>query len=1047
MAEELEWESMMMGAEEASIDDEIKGKDEVSLSSRLYKSNEEIEKLIVEESLSEVDRAVWLLRNGTSVQKLSVINSVNRLVVEFNDDFRATILPILLEIVVLEPPVFQRALGKCMVDILTQSLLPAKTVQLIVLLSRKFIDGKDEDAANIWSNVFISCIKYIPIDTITQQILPEALVDGGLAQPAPFRIWCGRVLGAIAMRLDGKRIEELFLKKVLSLCQDTDYDVRTSMCNQLTMIAKALGPKLTKTELIPEYLELVMDEECVVRKAAMDNLMELLEVLDADTKLVSIIPLWRRLCDERPQGIMVSIVKHLGAFLWMTRVDMSESDKKYFLMFYQSLIPLAADNEAIRHMCAYNFPGMITLYKPQYFEALKLDKVLAALASDTSSTVRVTVAQGFHEIVNQLGVSAFKLTKNWLVKLLTTDCIQVVQAILPNLEAILKVYIQDEAARGPNQMDDIFITIMQHEKTHAENHFLTWRTHHDILAIYRIFPDYFDSDLIFETCIPSLFKLLAESSAIPIKHIAIQTLVHFLRKLKRLDHREHILRQLIDLKEDRSCHHRMMFLDTCESILQVFSRKFFRDHMFHHFLGVLRDPVANIRLRFVQLLPIVRATLRTGVDSLILQKLVDATEPLITRDSDSDIMLAMNQLISKYGPLDGNGYTDKTINDSCGMGIRTSSKHTKSTDDDALFGIGSLGIHSDKQTDRSEIGGTKSNSYGTPTLTLKNARTNSNESITDGYLLHSDDMLGMTSEEADKMKEEEETRLSFEQMGTDWTVKRRELHEARLDFHRRFGDKDLGKKSISSAHGSKTKSGFDTNGAGGNLLSSSSGSGLGTSGSGSANANASGKSIGFSVRRRAVGSTAAPPLVRTNVTASSSTHDSLNSPITLGNTPTNSSPSSSKSFLHAAQFSQVYGSTPLPSSISNKGNPSSSIDLACVRKSVGNTTKPSKPTKKSLASSGDHIDDYSPKGSLLLNPSTPRKSFSGELKNLEHELMVAASIPVNLSKVGTSVHSGGVTLPKVQIKVNPASRPISRQTPNERVPELPAASTLKKSYR
>ena len=37
MAEELEWESMMMGAEEASIDDEIKGKDEVSLSSRLYK--------------------------------------------------------------------------------------------------------------------------------------------------------------------------------------------------------------------------------------------------------------------------------------------------------------------------------------------------------------------------------------------------------------------------------------------------------------------------------------------------------------------------------------------------------------------------------------------------------------------------------------------------------------------------------------------------------------------------------------------------------------------------------------------------------------------------------------------------------------------------------------------------------------------------------------------------------------------------------------------------------------------------------------------------
>jgi hypothetical protein len=73
------------------------------------------------------------------------------------------------------------------------------------------------------------------------EVLPEALVNGGLAQPSHIRIWCGRVLGAISCRIEPSKIEALYLHKALALCQDTDYEVRCSMCAQLKLIATAIG--------------------------------------------------------------------------------------------------------------------------------------------------------------------------------------------------------------------------------------------------------------------------------------------------------------------------------------------------------------------------------------------------------------------------------------------------------------------------------------------------------------------------------------------------------------------------------------------------------------------------------------------------------------------------------------------------------------------------------------------------------------------------------------------------------------------------------------
>ena len=46
--------------------------------------------------------------------------------------------------------------------------------------------------------------------------------------------------------LEQKEIEQLFLNKAMALCQDTDAEVRISMCDQLNAISRAVGIETTK---------------------------------------------------------------------------------------------------------------------------------------------------------------------------------------------------------------------------------------------------------------------------------------------------------------------------------------------------------------------------------------------------------------------------------------------------------------------------------------------------------------------------------------------------------------------------------------------------------------------------------------------------------------------------------------------------------------------------------------------------------------------------------------------------------------------------------
>ncbi|KAJ3341199.1 Serine/threonine-protein phosphatase 4 regulatory subunit 4, partial [Kappamyces sp. JEL0680] len=180
----------------------------------------------------------------------------------------------------MEPLPFQIGLGKVLLGIIP-SLSADKTLA-IFNAAKSLLGHKAEDVSRVWRDVYILCINKIPDDEIRREVLPEIMLDGGLRQPATQRVWCARLLGAVAHRIEGKKMEQLLFPKASQLCQDTDYEVRKAMAKEMPSLIKSLGLKQSRKTIFPEFMELLIDEEASVQQAALKHFMDLAEIFDGE---------------------------------------------------------------------------------------------------------------------------------------------------------------------------------------------------------------------------------------------------------------------------------------------------------------------------------------------------------------------------------------------------------------------------------------------------------------------------------------------------------------------------------------------------------------------------------------------------------------------------------------------------------------------------------------------------------------------------------------------------------------------------------------------
>jgi hypothetical protein len=77
--------------------------------------------------------------------------------------------------------------------------------------------------------------------------------------------------------------------------------------------------KISKKYLFEKYKEFLEDEEIAVQSAAIEAVMTICIIFDAETKISFLIPLWKRLCAENNTKLRLLMAKHFGQFLYTVK--------------------------------------------------------------------------------------------------------------------------------------------------------------------------------------------------------------------------------------------------------------------------------------------------------------------------------------------------------------------------------------------------------------------------------------------------------------------------------------------------------------------------------------------------------------------------------------------------------------------------------------------------------------------------------------------------------------------------------------------------------
>ncbi|XP_071963727.1 serine/threonine-protein phosphatase 4 regulatory subunit 4-like [Antedon mediterranea] len=632
------------------------------------KSAEEIERLTVDESLNDIQRAVFLLSSGQEVQRISVIKNLASLITDNHDDAMRRVVPKVREVLHLASIELQQAAAETFVHIAEkQIVLHATYSQTFLQTILTNIDNRDPDISEAWLGVLLQVISHLPKDLIRKEILTVAISKGRLTQLMQSRLASCLILGKIATRFDSFMIRKDLLPLVTSLCQDIEYEVRACMCRQLDAVARGLGLEPTKSAILPELVELSNDEESCVRLAALETIVNLLSLLDDETCTQTIIPLICKFCETamiQEDATLPTVARQFGKLSHGLSVNLNEEQKAWMMSFYCKLCLLGLNNKnkdngiqsppvlpiytdedryiECRIASAFNIPCMVLFAGARNFKR-ELHGTFASLCDDPHPMVRSTIATGFHEIAKLLGNNV-SLIQGELINLLKDESVDVLQGLVSHLPETLQMFAKSSGnvvtESKVSGLSELIPALCEAELNISQCR--RWRLHVSMLEKLSCLPKCLTSDQIYSKFIPIVTKHITMHRVLPVKRAAVRTLCVFMRYNRKQEHRQEICSRLIQACcHSKSCTYRMLFIDVCQDIMEFFSKAYFKDNLYEFVLELAEDPVPNVRLKFCTILPMLKSQMKLPKDRQMLQDLEYMARKLMLQENDRDVKSAI----------------------------------------------------------------------------------------------------------------------------------------------------------------------------------------------------------------------------------------------------------------------------------------------------------------------------------------------------------------------------------------------------------------------
>ncbi|KAM0730046.1 Serine/threonine-protein phosphatase 4 regulatory subunit 4 [Formica fusca] len=631
--------------------------------------------------LQEEDEALYEIASdpkGEEIQKLSVIQSLPSLLATDTQSCMSRVVPKMQQSLATASTEFHIAASSTFKTILEQKLVSHNVFSQTFLQSiLNSLESRDPVICHAWLETLLDVIELLPVEVVRAQILPLTISKGQLSQPIYSRITCSRLLGKICTRFDSAMIQKEVLPTVHSLCQDVNSDVRANICLQLRFVAEGLGAESVKPALLPSLVELASDEESNVRYASVQTIVYLLPHLQEDTIKNIIAPLVKKLCENAAKSednVICIIAQELGKLVLGLEKCLSTSEKTWFLKYFQQLAQMGIPSlkkeklqftfissnptqderyvECRRH-CAFNLPAMFIFISDSSEDVNALLTTFDALTSDHYYMVRRTVACGIHEVTKVLGSKSARIRGN-LIKLLKDDSEEVLQGLIPHLGLTLESLAENQTV-GTDRVDSTLMEIgkalLKCEAKVAGTY--NWRLASLMHAQLEILPKCFPSDFIYSYFVPMAFSRILHARPIPVRLAAGTLFLVLLRyNMKPIQRAELRNRIFTDIANNPDCYVRMMFVRMMIEALEIFSSVYFKEHFFNVLLSLAEDPVANIRMKVVSLLPQLKNQLWIPTDKKLLTSLESIVRHLVNNEKDKDVLFILKSVTQKLDEMD-----------------------------------------------------------------------------------------------------------------------------------------------------------------------------------------------------------------------------------------------------------------------------------------------------------------------------------------------------------------------------------------------------------
>ncbi|KAL0122347.1 hypothetical protein PUN28_007226 [Cardiocondyla obscurior] len=614
--------------------------------------------------------------NGDEIQKLSVIQNLPSLLATDTQSCMSRVVPKMQQSLATASTEFHIAASSTFKTILEQKLVSHNVFSQTFLQSiLSCLESRDPVICHAWLETLLDVIELLPVEVIRAQILPLTISKGQLSQSTYSRVMCSRLLGKICTRFDSTMIQKEVLPTVHSLCQDVNSEVRASICLQLRFVAEGLGAESVKPALLPSLVELASDEESSVRYASVQTIVYLLPHLQEDTIKNIIAPLVKKLCESATKSednVICIIAQELGKLVLGLEKCLSMSEKAWFIKYFQQLAQVGTPSlkkekphfifvssnstqderylECRRH-CAFNLPAIFIFVSD--FSKDAIFTTFDSLTSDHYYMVRKTVACGIHEVAKILGPKNSRIKGN-LIKLLKDDSEEVLQGLIPHIGLTLECLTESQTV-GTDRMDSSLMEVgkalLKCEAEIAGTH--NWRLTSLMHAQLEILPKCFSSDFIYSYFIPMAFSRILHARPIPVRLAAGTLFLVLLRyNMKPIQRAELRNRIFTDLANNPDCYVRMMFVRMMVEALDIFSSTYFKEHFFNVLLNLAEDPVANIRLKVVSLLPQLKNLLWMPTDKKLLASLESIVRHLENNEKDRDVLFILKSVKEKLNEID-----------------------------------------------------------------------------------------------------------------------------------------------------------------------------------------------------------------------------------------------------------------------------------------------------------------------------------------------------------------------------------------------------------